>query len=596
MRKKIKKGTALFLTVALAASMLAGCGKDKNDGNTATTQGTTQATTAKQETTTQGQGGDTTQAATEGQTGGASVVAFDDIDFPDSMPTNPTQAEANYYDYDDMSQKYSIEIFTYNYGKEPPADDPIEKWLEEKYNVDITLTTCTQTDMETILSTRFSSGKTPDLITLPTANQQNYGFTLGEQGLLLDAREIYPYLPQTCKFVTKTLLKYSTMPDGQIPFFTKYAIQDGDIWAYAIRTDWLEKFGMKEPTTKEELFEYAKACTFNDPDGNGQQDTYFMLGAGSGNSFGMMDNFANFFGNNVEHADNGTLVSPMFDGTTKAYLEFMNELYNLGVLAPDWYTIDWETAKGYTLNDKIGMVHYPSNSLYEEYINAHNRDYSIADNWKFLDQAPIEGGKYVAGGNPGLLFAVPAANVKGDEGKLKRICHIMDAMCYGGEAYFQTVQGGGLDVFPDYNADIRQYNDDGTSICYVDPSHPGYTVYGTDNLDLATWQNFGYTLKWQQYYSTEEAAKHYFELVNEGVSTMAKYPRWNNDSLLINIPGDTAPNLKEFETAQRYKFVTGQRSFDEWEKYQQEWLDKGGRDRLAAVAECLGVTLPDEMK
>ena len=55
----------------------------------------------------------------------------------------------------------------------------------------------------------------------------------------------------------------------------------------------------------------------------------------------------------------------MFDGTMKAYLEFLNELYDLGVLAPDWYTIDWETAKSYTMNDKIGMVHYPSNALYE---------------------------------------------------------------------------------------------------------------------------------------------------------------------------------------------------------------------------------------
>lgn len=29
-------------------------------------------------------------------------------------------------------------------------------------------------------------------------------------------------------------------------------------------------------------------------------------------------------------------------------------------LAPDWYTIDWETAKSYTLNDKIGLLYYPA--------------------------------------------------------------------------------------------------------------------------------------------------------------------------------------------------------------------------------------------
>ena len=145
--------------------------------------------------------------------------------------------------------------------------------------------------METVLSTRFSSGDVPDLVTLPVlptaVSGKNFGFTLAEQGLLLDAKEIYPYLPQTCKFVTKTILDYSTMPDGTIPFFTKYSIQDSDIWAYAIRQDWLDTFGMDMPETKEELIAYAKACTFEDPDGNGIQDTWFMTGAGGGTTFGM---------------------------------------------------------------------------------------------------------------------------------------------------------------------------------------------------------------------------------------------------------------------------------------------------------------------
>ena len=586
MKRRTVKATALLLGGAMMASMLAGCGASGGDAGGADSKAAESA-----------QGAESTEAATE--TAAAlpeGVTPFEEIAFPDEMPANPTLAEADYYDYDDMSKSYDLEIFTYHYGKEPPADDPIKKWLEEKFNVNITFTTSAQPDMETILSTRFSSGKTPDLVTLPITNGRNFGFTLGEQGLLVDAREIYPYMPQTTKFVTKTLLDYSTMENGTMPFVTKYAIQDGDSWGFAIRTDWLENLGMEMPTTKEELIEYAKACTFNDPDGNGQDDTWFMTGAGAGKGFGMMDNFITFFGNPNEHAEDGTLVSPMFDGTMKTYLEFINELYNLGVLAPDWYTIDWEASKAYSLNDKVGLVHYPPGSLYQEYTNAHNQDMSIVKNWAYLEQAPIENGKFVAGGNAGNLFAIPKANVEGDPGKLMRIAHILDAMCYGGEAYFQTVQGGGLDVFPDYKDDLREYNEDGTNICYVSPTHPGFTQYGTDNLDLAPWQNFGYTLKWQKYYSTDPAEKEYNDKINEGLDRLAQYPRWNNDALLINIPGDIAPNLTEFETAQKYKFATGQRSFDEWEAYQQEWLDKGGREKMAATAESLGCTLPEEMK
>mgnify|MGYP000118622590 CR=1 FL=1 len=79
---------------------------------------------------------------------------------------------------------------------------------------------------------------------------------------------------------------------------------------------------------------------------------------------------------------------------------------------------------------------------------------------------PFENGKGGAGGNPGVLLAIPKSNVEGDDGKLMRICHILDAMVYGGEAYFQTVQGGGLDVYPDYDGDVREYKEDGRSFCY----------------------------------------------------------------------------------------------------------------------------------
>ena len=111
----------------------------------------------------------------------------------------------------------------------------------------------------------------------------------------------------------------------------------------------------------------------------------------------------------------------------------------------DWYTISWENAKSYTLNDKIGMVNYPAPNLYGEYFGVNN-DASKLANWKFLAQMPIEGGKGAPGGNAGTLYIIPKANIGEDTGKLARICHILDAMCYGGEAYFQTVQNGSAEV------------------------------------------------------------------------------------------------------------------------------------------------------
>ena len=587
-----KKALSIVLTGIFGVSLLSACG---NSGGTATSSSASASASYSETASTAETAAATTSGSADSGVPSSSITAFDNIEFPDEMPTNPTLAEDNYYDYDDMSQSYDIELMTYNYGKEPPSNDPIKAWLEKTFNVNITFSTINSEDTQTILSTKFSSGQTPDVIAInPTADNKNLLFTLGEQGLLTDAKKLYPYMPQTCKFVTKTLITYSTMSNGEIPFTTKYAVQDGDIWNFAIRADWLKNLGMEQPKTQEELMEYAKAVTFNDPDGNGKDDTWFMTGAGGGANLGMLGNFAPFFGNPSDHVEDGKLVSPMFDGSTKSYLQFLNDLYNANVLAPDWYTIGWEEAKAYTLNDQIGMLNYPASNLYEEYSNAKNKDFSQCSNWIFLDQLPIENAKAAAGGNAGTFIAIPSANVEGNDGKLMRLCHILDSMCYGGNAYFQTVQGGGLDVYPDYSDDVRQYNDDGTSYCYVAPSSPAWE--GSDHLALDPWQNFGYTLKWQLAYSTDSDEQPRIEATNDAIKVTATYPRWNNDALLINIPGDTAPNLPEFQTAQEYNFVTGARSFNDWDDYIQEWLDNGGRDKLAAEAESLGAELPDEMK
>ena len=118
--------------------------------------------------------------------------------------------------------------------------------------------------------------------------------------------------------------------------------------------------------------------------------------------------------------------------------------------------------------------------------------------------------------------------------------------------------------------------------------------------NLAPWQTFGYTVKWQLEYTPEDAGedqKMYVDKINNGKKVIASYDRWPNDNLLsaVNI-NEIAPNLSEYELQQQYKFVTGERSMDEWDDFVTEWLNQGGRDVLAAQAEKLGVELPDVAK
>ncbi len=529
------------------------------------------------------------------------VPKFEDLEFGDTLPTSYTKADPDWYAYDDLTEKYSLSILSHHYGQPVDSEnDAVRAWLEDKFNLDIEFETVAQADMETIISTRFSAGTEPDLF---WTYNDSIGKELAQQDLTIDARLIYPYMPQTVQFVTSSMIEWSKFDDsGRLPFITKYGIQDG-IWGFAIRTDWLKKFNMQKPKTKEELMAYAKAATFEDPDGNGIDDTYFMTGAGNGMGWGMLGGFNTMVGNPQARVENGQLVHPMFDGSQRKFLELLNEFYEAGVLAPDYFIIEWEQAKAYTLNDKIGMLWYPAGALLAEYIDVHGRDNT--DNiyvWEFLEDPPIEGGKWAPSGNPGYTWAFSKRGFSdGGEinfGKLKRVAHMLDTMVMGGENYFHSIQGSTMEVWEAFGVTPETerkmvYNDDGTF--YIEDEQPaGYPF--KEGPEVGPWQVFGLNVAWQRNAPTganefEEALNKYTNAQND---IILGYDRWPNDALLSNVPeGAIAPNLSDYALAQDLAFVEGNRSFDEWDAYQQEWLDMGGRDVIAAMAEKLGVPVPD---
>jgi len=207
------------------------------------------------------------------------IPNFDEIEFPDQLPVKPPMAEKGRYGYDNLDKKYTVTILTHHYGQPAlaPEKDPICQWLNKQFNVDLRLEAVNMPDLETTISTRFAAGDPPDIFFAP---KKEIAFELSNQGLLVDARQIYPLMPQTCKFVTKNMIAWSINPkNGEIPFITKYGIQDG-VWGFAIRQDWLNKFGMNPPKSKAELMNFARACVEQDPNENGKRDTYFMTGAG----------------------------------------------------------------------------------------------------------------------------------------------------------------------------------------------------------------------------------------------------------------------------------------------------------------------------
>ena len=553
-------------------------------------------------------GGDTASGG-GGSSGATDVGSFDDIEFPDELPKEIIMSDGLDYSYDDLTERYSIEIISTNYGTAAleAKDDVVNQWLSDKFNMDITLTAPTGEDYQTVLSTRFAANDYPDIIQLPS---REYGFTLSDQGLLVDAKNIYPYLPLSNNYTTKNMIKWSTnTSNGEIPFITKYAIQDG-VWGWVIRQDWLDALDMEIPTTKEELLEYAKAVTFNDPDGNGKDDTYFMTGGGQGKGWGNLDGFATMFGNPAIYVENGELQHPYFNDVSKNRLSFFKELIDAKVMAPDWFTKNWDQACADMANYQVGMAWFPAGT-FEAQIVTNFSTVRELDRfvWTYLEDSPTEEGKYPANGNPGYMWAFLKEKFDGQDGKLKRVAHMIDTMTMGGENYFQTIQNSIPEVYEaagmDVNADgkVWGYTDDNKSF-YI--SDVGDKMLSKEQSDAQApngiWQMWGLCTSYQIDYEdpdADEFVKARIKSGNAGRTVINSYDRWSNDGLLVTLSGEAAEasvSNADWVLAQEYAFITGTRSLDDWDAYMQEWLSKGGKEIIQQSAEQLGVEVPDYAK
>ena len=97
-----------------------------------------------------------------------------------------------------------------------------------------------------------------------------------ESGMVKDITEdIENYMPERLKEIYDQYPNtYSTVTnDGKIyGMAVSPNLTEGEVMI--IRQDWLDKLGLKAPTTIDEFEEVIRAFTEDDPDGNGQKDTY----------------------------------------------------------------------------------------------------------------------------------------------------------------------------------------------------------------------------------------------------------------------------------------------------------------------------------
>lgn len=116
---------------------------------------------------------------------------------------------------------------------------------------------------------------------------------------------------------------------------------------FTYRKDWADAVGITEdPKTVEDVYNMLYAFTYNDPDGNGKNDTFGLETCGQ--YVGWIDVIQTWFGAGNEYVDqNGELVPVFMTDEYKEALDWMRKIYSEGLIRSDWATIqasDWGQA------------------------------------------------------------------------------------------------------------------------------------------------------------------------------------------------------------------------------------------------------------
>ena len=114
---------------------------------------------------------------------------------------------------------------------------------------------------------------------------------------------------------------------------------------FGYRLDWLNTLGLKEPETLDELYDMLTGFTYDDPDGNGKDDTY---GLGVTSYAGTWDIMQAWFGvpNGWGIDANGDLVPAALTEEYNNALKWFRKIYSEGLVNPDFDVIaggDWDT-------------------------------------------------------------------------------------------------------------------------------------------------------------------------------------------------------------------------------------------------------------
>ena len=467
-------------------------------------------------------------------------------------------------------------------------DGYTERLLEEALNVEITPVCTDRTAYSKLKPLLFAGGSPPDVTwdgdPIHVQQDNHHGFILE-----VPFDVIQRYAPTYFRIVTEN--------NGHYPYTWWYADVDGrnfglptmfndgafsrpGIW----RMDWLDNVGItNKPETLAEFHEALHRFTFNDPDGNGKDDTYGM----TGNLTGWYTFFAEFFGafdslpfDWMRRGD--TIVYGGIEPGTRQALKLLRDWYADGIIDPEFVTDGLADGKRVIKKFQTGRTGYLGNDAW--YPKHFNPDYSNATVNVMAQQHPdavIEAGSFPIGpdGHRGARYWGPGGSIfvfgqhlRDEPGKILRIIKIVEHMVTSGEEFYSRCMRGERGLHWEY-----RIPDDGTpgtgKSGGLEPLPPyGVTKDIVPELVGPFWLVPGMMIDW------DDAYRHPDELAFRD-----RYckPEWCMVDALgkpdrIPLATKYMMDLRNWQLTVFAEIIRGERDLESFDDFVATWLERGG--------------------
>lgn len=231
----------------------------------------------------------------------------------------------------------------------------------------------------------------------------------------------YPNLSQANKNVCKSL-----EVEGKL--IGLYKARDIGRYGLSYRKDWAEKFGFSTPQTPEDVYEMMQAFTYDDPDGNGIDDTYGLAMCSYTGPFDIIQTWFGCGNGWVEEA--GSILPVHQSAAYKDALDWLRLVYEEGLMPQDWRSRDTKTWQKQVMDGEAGIfidVMDGGRRIWDNLVS--NKVPSVMDSSEYasMDLVGIISGATLATSGYNGFLVFPKANTT--RAQVEQALHFVDKMC-----------------------------------------------------------------------------------------------------------------------------------------------------------------------